>query len=156
MKLRKIYSFMLLCLSASAASQSTYDQQMPFGFCTVSSRTNSSSTYNITGGGCYEYPVPASVNASKVKILTSTGNDMRSDISNAINNDAYSVIIFDGSNGDFKISSNIGFSGKKQDPDRYKQRQTVHHMVCHGGDTQRAHQGWRARNEHKQRRRHAG
>ena len=111
MKLRKIYSFMLLCLSASAASQSTYDLQKPFGFCTVSSRTSSSSTYTITGGGCYEYPVPSSVSSSKVITLTSTGKDMRSAIESAISN--YSVIIFDGSKGDFILSSKIGMSKVK-------------------------------------------
>ena len=101
---------MVLCLSVSAMAQSTYDLQKPFGFCTVSSRTSSSSTYTVTGGGCYTYPVTG-VSESKVIILTSTGQDMRSAIDNAIKN--YSVIIFDGSNGDFKVSSNIGFSNTK-------------------------------------------
>ncbi len=101
---------MVLCLSVSAMAQSTYDLQKPFGFCTVSSRTSSSSTYTITGGGCYTYPVTG-VSESKVITLTSTGQDMKSAIKNAIDN--YSVIIFDGSNGDFKVSSNIGFSNTK-------------------------------------------
>ena len=116
MKLRKLFSVSLLLLSSATMfgdGTSSLDLNKPFGFCTVSSRTSSSSTYNITGGGCYEYPVPASVNASKVKVLTSTGENMRSTIESTIKNDAYSVIIFDGSNGDFKISSNIGFSGLK-------------------------------------------
>ena len=107
MKLRNIFSLVLLCFSASVMAQSTYDLQKPFGFCTVSSRTNSSSTYSVTGGGCYTYPVTG-VSESKIKVLTSTGEDMRSVIENAINN--YSVIVFDGSNGDFKVSSNIGFN----------------------------------------------
>ena len=101
---------MVLCLSVSAMAQSTYDLQKPFGFCTVSSRTSSSSTYTVTGGGCYTYPVTG-VSESKVITLSSTGQDMRSAIDNAIKN--YSIIIFDGSNGDFKVSSNIGFSNTK-------------------------------------------
>ena len=101
---------MVLCLSVSAMAQSTYDLQKPFGFCTVSSRTDKTSTYSITGGGCYTYPVTG-VSSSKVITLTSTGQDMKSAIKNAIDN--YSVIIFDGSNGDFKVSSNIGFSNTK-------------------------------------------
>ena len=107
MKLRNIFLLVLLCFSASVMAQSTCDLQKPFGFCTVSSRTNSSSTYSVTGGGCYTYPVTG-VSESKIKVLTSTGEDMRSVIENAINN--YSVIVFDGSNGDFKVSSNIGFN----------------------------------------------
>ena len=116
MKLHKLFSVSLLLLSSVAMfgeGTSSLDQNKPFGFCTRSSRTNSSSTYDITGGGCYEYPVPASVSASKVKVLTSTGGDMRSTIESAINNSNYSVIIFDGSNGDFKVSSIIGLSGLK-------------------------------------------
>ena len=101
---------MVLCLSVSAMAQSTYDLQKPFGFCTVSSRTDKTSTYSITGGGCYTYPVTG-VSESKVITLTSSGQDMKSAIKNAIDN--YSVIIFDGSNGDFKVSSNIGFSNTK-------------------------------------------
>ncbi len=115
MTLLKLLSFSLMLLSTAAAfggGTSSLDLGKPFGFCTLSSRT-ANTTYNITGGGCYEYPVPSSVSSSKVITLTSTGKDMRSTIESAIKNDAYSVIIFDGSNGDFKVSSNIGFSGLK-------------------------------------------
>ncbi|MBQ1650718.1 MAG: hypothetical protein II055_06265 [Prevotella sp.] len=110
MKLRNICLLMVLCLSVSAMAQSTYDLQKPFGFCTVSSRTDKTSTYSITGGGCYTYHVTG-VSSSKVITLTSSGQDMKSAIKNAIDN--YSVIIFDGSNGDFKVSSNIGLSNTK-------------------------------------------
>ena len=110
MKLRKILSLVMLTMTSAAMAQSTYDLQKPFGFCTVSSRTDKTSTYSITGGGCYTYPVTG-VSSSKVITLTSTGQDMKSAIKNAIDN--YSVIIFDGSNGDFKVSSNIGFSNTK-------------------------------------------
>ncbi len=111
MKLRNIFSFVLLAICTTALATSPYDLQKPFGFCTVSSRTSSSSTYTITGGGCYEYPVPSSVSSSKVITLTSTGKDMRSAIESAISN--YSVIIFDGSKGDFILSSKIGMSKVK-------------------------------------------
>lgn len=98
----------LLSLTASATD---YDQNAPFGFCTRSSRTNASSTYNITGGGCYTYPIPESF-SGKVIVLKSNGADMKSTIENAIKQNA--VIIFDGSNGDFIVSSNVGItaSGK--------------------------------------------
>ena len=108
MKLRLFTSLVTtLLLSLTATAQSSYDLQKPFGFCTVSSRTTNT-TYNITGGGCYGYPVTG-VDASKVKVLTSSGAgvDMKSTIQNAIKQ--YDVIIFDGSQGDFMVSSNIGF-----------------------------------------------
>lgn len=96
----------MLAVSWSAFAQSTYDQQKPFGFCTVSSRTQNT-TYSITGGGCYTYPVTG-VSSSKVITLSSTGSDMKNAIFDAIK--TYSVIIFDGSNGDFIVSSSIGLS----------------------------------------------
>jgi len=91
----------MLALSVTAAD---YDQNKPFGFCTVASRTDASNTYNVTGGGCYSYPVTG-VSSDKVITLTSTGKDMKAAITNAIKN--YSVIIFDGSKGDFIVSSII-------------------------------------------------
>lgn len=99
--------FLLVSLAVLA---NDYDQQRPFGFCTRSSRTNAASTYDVTGGGCYTYPVTG-VSADKVTTLTSTGKDMKSAIANAIKN--YSVIIFDGSQGDFLVSSKIGLSSYK-------------------------------------------
>lgn len=112
---RRLFCFLTLLLSAVTAycvetGTSSLDLNKPFGFCTLSSRT-ANTTYNITGGGCYTYPVPSSVSSSKVITLTSTGKDMRSAIESAINN--YSVIIFDGSKGDFILSSKIGMSGVK-------------------------------------------
>ena len=101
----------ILMLSLSAmADNSTYDLQEPFGFCTRSSRTDAASTYDITGGGCYQYPV-AGVSADKVITLTSTGEDMKNDITDAIKN--YDVIIFDGSKGDFIVSSTISLTSVK-------------------------------------------
>ena len=98
MRLTATLLFTMLALSVTAAD---YDQNKPFGFCTVSSRTDASNTYNVTGGGCYTYPVTG-VSSDKVITLTSTGKDMKAAITNAIKN--YSVIIFDGSKGDFIVS----------------------------------------------------
>lgn len=93
----------LLAVATVATAQSSYDQNAPFGFATRTSRTNTSATYNynVTGGGCYTYPVTG-IDASKVITLKSTGKDQLSEIQNAIKN--YSVIIFDGSNGEFVLS----------------------------------------------------
>ena len=85
-----------------------YDQNKPFGFCTRSSRTDATSTYNITGGGCYSYPIPSDFKG-KVIVLKSNGQDMKKDIQNAIKQN--DVIIFDGSDGDFMVSSNIYVEG---------------------------------------------
>ena len=85
-----------------------YDQNKPFGFCTRSSRTDAACTYNITGGGCYSYPIPNGF-AGKVVVLKSNGQDMKKDIQNAIKQN--DVIIFDGSDGDFIVSSNIYVEG---------------------------------------------
>ena len=76
-----------------------YDSNKPFGFCTRSSRTDANSTYSVTGGGCYTYPVPSDF-TGKVVVLKSNGKDMKKDIQNAIKQ--HDVIIFDGSNGDFR------------------------------------------------------
>ena len=85
-----------------------YDQNKPFGFCTRSSRTDAACTYNITGGGCYTYPIPNDFKG-KVVVLKSNGQDMKKDIQNAIKQN--DVIIFDGSDGDFIVSSNIYVEG---------------------------------------------
>lgn len=87
----------------SPAQTSSYDQQKPFGFCTRSSRT-SDSAYAVTGGGCYTYPVKG-VSSSDVVILKSNGRDMKAEIREAIMH--YRVIIFDGSEGDFYVSTTI-------------------------------------------------
>jgi pectate lyase len=95
-------AFAFTALFAVAADS---NQDKPFGFCTQSSRTDASATYNITGGGCHTYPVPEGI--TSVTVLESNGQDMKADIQNAIKQ--YDVIILDGSKGDFIVSSNIGF-----------------------------------------------
>ena len=97
----------ILAMTVVAQDLSDYDQNAPFGFCTRSSRTDATQTYDITGGGCYTYPVPASL-ADKTIVLTADGtNDMKGAIQNAIKK--YDIVILDGSKGDFIVSSNIGF-----------------------------------------------
>ena len=96
-------------LSVTALAQSTYDQNKPFGFCTVSSRTDASSTYEVTGGGWSSYPVPDDFEG-RVTVLTSDGPDadMKAKIQNGIKNNE--ILILDGSNGDFIVSSTVGCS----------------------------------------------
>lgn len=96
-------------LTDAASGEKSWDK--PFGFCTRTSRTSTASAneYNVTGGGCYTYPVPSTVSNSKVIVLKSTGQDQLKEIQNAIKN--YSVIIFDGSNGEFILSKTCGLSG---------------------------------------------
>lgn len=105
----------LLTLTATLLSMTAvadgYDLDKPFGFCTVSSRTDASSTYNITGGGVYTYPIPDGF-TGKVKPLKSNGQDMKGDIQNAIKQ--YDVVILDGADGEFIVSSNIGITASNK------------------------------------------
>ena len=93
---------------ALAVVATDYDLNKPFGFCTRSSRTDANSTYNVTGGGCYTYPIPSDF-TGKVIVLKSNGEDMKNSIQKAIKQN--DVIIFDGSNGDFIVSSNVNVKG---------------------------------------------
>ena len=103
---RQLITLVLATTSLFALAQD-FDQNMPFGFCTRSSRTNATSTYNITGGGCYTYPIPTDFDG-RVAVLTSNGQDMKNTIQNTIKQN--DVIIFDGSEGDFIVSSNVGIT----------------------------------------------
>ena len=109
--MKKCLSIIAASLLSMTASANDYDQNAPFGFCTRSSRTDASSTFDITGGGCYTYPLPADF-AGKVAILKSNGQDMKGTIQNAIKQN--DVIIFDGSNGDFIVSSNVGITASNK------------------------------------------
>ena len=102
---KNLLTSLLLALSLSALA-TDYDLNKPFGFCTVSSRTDATSTYNITGGGCYTYPVPDGFTGNVIT-LKSTGQDMKGTIQNAIKQN--DVIILDGADGDFIVSESIGF-----------------------------------------------
>ena len=81
-----------------------YDMDKPFGYCTLSHCNDATQTFDIRGGGCYSYPIPEDF-GGKVIVLQSTGNDMRNEIESAINDNQ--VIVFDGSKGDFIVSSSI-------------------------------------------------
>lgn len=104
--------YLMTCLTLAlslAATAGDYDLGKPFGFCTRSSRTDAASIYNMTGGGCYTYPVPADF-TGKVVVLKSTGDDMRKVIEKTIENEENRVVIFDGSQGDFMVSSSINIT----------------------------------------------
>lgn len=105
----------LLTLTATLLSMTAvadgYDLDKPFGFCTVSSRTDASSTYNITGGGVYTYPIPDGF-TGKATTLKSNGLDMKGDIQNAIKQN--DVVILDGADGEFIVSSNIGITASNK------------------------------------------
>ena len=106
--------FISLCAAAFALvamAQNSYDLNAPFGFCTLSSRT-AATAYDITGGGYYNYPVPD--NISGVVVLKSNGQDMKGTIQNTIKNGNNKVIIFDGSDGDFHVSSNVGITASNK------------------------------------------
>lgn len=96
----------LVAVSLPSFAQASFDQMKPFGFVTVSSRTDNTKSYDLTGGGTF---IP-DANAAGAVVLTSTGADMKSAITTAINNNK--VIILDGSKGDFIISSVINLSSK--------------------------------------------
>lgn len=105
----------LLTLTATLLSMTAvadgYDLDKPFGFCTVSSRTDASSTFNITGGGVYTYPIPDGF-TGKATTLKSNGQDMKGDIQNAIKQN--DVVILDGADGEFIVSSNIGITASNK------------------------------------------
>ena len=101
-----LLTFIVAVSGLLSYAQSSYDLNEPFGFCTRSSRTDATNTYDITGGGCYTYPIPEGF-TGKVTVLKSNGQDMKGTIQNAIKQN--DVIILDGSDGDFIVSSSIGF-----------------------------------------------
>lgn len=109
--MKRISFSLLYCLLAAVASfaQSAYDALAPFGFATCKSRTDAGSDKNITGGGCYSYPIPTDVASSKrVVTLLSNGKSMDSEIKNAITKN--DIIVFDGSAGDFILKAYVTLS----------------------------------------------
>lgn len=103
--MKKIYvtlGMMLMLVSTLCAQQSVLhdnDLNAPFGWATCSSMT-SGDDYKVTGGG-----------NTTPYVLKSTGKDMTSTIKNALKK--YSVVVFDGSEGDFLVSSTIELSSLK-------------------------------------------
>lgn len=107
-----------LVYSNASTAQSQYDQNKPFGFCTVSSRTDAASKFDISGGGGFIFENGqvkdengSAVDASKIIILKSSDVTKDDVVKNAIRN--YSIVIFDGSEGDFIISQQIVLDGQK-------------------------------------------
>ena len=103
MRLTVFYTLLAMSLTIAAAD---CDQDKPFGYCTRTSRTDAASIYQMYGGGCYTYPIPKDF-AGKVVVLKSNGQDMRKTIEDAIENSENNIIVLDGSNGDFVVSSNV-------------------------------------------------
>lgn len=100
-QIRNIALLLLLTLQQSVYAQSKYDIQKPFGFSTSISRTEAGS-FDLTGGGEYAMPIKG-----QHVTLVSTGQPMDKEISAAIKNN--SIIIFDGSKGDFIFSKILSF-----------------------------------------------
>lgn len=107
----RIFTTLTLFVLSLIASATDYDQNKPFGFCTRTSRSDASANFNVTGGGCYTYPVPETF-PRKVIILKSNGQDMKRAIENAVKQN--DVIIFDGAQGDFIVSSNVSISASNK------------------------------------------
>lgn len=84
-----------LCLTAAGAAQTMPDA--PFGWATAFSLTQGSG-YDLTGG-----------DPARTIVLQSNGFDMREDVIKAVKD--YDVVVFDGSRGDFIISSTMQFRG---------------------------------------------
>lgn len=103
--MKKIYVTLCLtlmfisALCAQPVELHANDLNAPFGWTTCSSMT-SGDDYKVTGGG-----------NSTPYVLKSTGKDMTSTIKNALKK--YSVVVFDGSEGDFLVSSTIELSSLK-------------------------------------------
>lgn len=98
--MKKILSLTLLLVASLSATAQT-DLNKPFGW------TNCTS---LTSGDDYVTKGAAALPAPKTITLTRTKDDMKSTIQNAINQ--YSIIILDGSAGDFVVSSSIGISSR--------------------------------------------
>lgn len=107
---KTIFALSLLAVTMTTAA-TDYDLNKPFGFCTVSSRTDAANTYDITGGGCYTYPIPDGFTGT-VKVLKSNGQDMKGTIQNAIKQN--NVVILDGADGDFIVSSTVGITASNK------------------------------------------
>lgn len=104
MKFLRYFSAAALALLVQTASAqlSEHDRNEPWGWCNSTSLT-SGDTYKVTGGG-------ASTSSNTIT-LKNDGSDMASKIKDAINK--YSVVILDGSAGDFTIGQSMTFSSVK-------------------------------------------
>lgn len=109
MLVRNILSLLLALLPlmsmAGSGATSHYDRQAPFGYCNMSSRTDATKTYTMTGGGAWTYPLPE---GTDMAVITSNGGDMRTAISDAIKR--HKVVVLDGSNGPLLVSTSINLT----------------------------------------------
>lgn len=96
-KISVFFIFTYIATVLSAQNISKFDLNKPFGWAICTSLTESD-YYELKGGG----------NGSNITLL-SNNKDMMVDIMNAVNK--YDIIIFDGSQGEFIISSSIRFTG---------------------------------------------
>ena len=102
---KALFTIAAIAVAVTAMAQ---DLDKPFGFCTLSSRTDGTKTYDITGGGCYTYPLPEGFTGTHTILKAKgDGQDDKAAIQNAIKQ--YDVVILDGSNGDFTVSQSISF-----------------------------------------------
>ena len=85
----------LVCLVSSAASGPM--PNTPFGWAAATSLTEGE-TYTVTGG-----------EGGRAVVLRNNGTDMREDVIKALKD--YDIIVFDGSQGEFVISSSMQFRG---------------------------------------------
>lgn len=95
---RFLHSIAIFCMAqlSMQAQLSSHDINAPFGWAVCTSMT-SGDDYELTGGG----------EGNSITLVSDGTKDMRSDIISAINN--YDVIVFDGSMGDFIVSSTMSF-----------------------------------------------
>lgn len=96
-------TILFVCLAtlfnmSADAQLAKQDLNAPFGWANCSSATNGED-YTVTGGGQSDNRIT----------LTSTGSDMRKEISDALKK--YDVIVLDGSAGDFILSSAVDMNG---------------------------------------------
>lgn len=108
MKLRNIImSVLCAALCTPSYGQSAHDRNEPFGMALCTSLEPGSETFDVTGGGVKDWPCTG-IDASRVKILQSSGKDMRAEILDAVTR--YSVVVFDGAAGDFILSKAVPMS----------------------------------------------
>lgn len=103
-----IISALLFIACLSSYGQSVHDLNAPFGMAVCSSLDSGAEEFRVTGGGVKDYPF-SGIDAGMVKTLTSTGKDMYAEVLDAVTN--HSIIVFDGSAGDFLLSKAVPLKG---------------------------------------------
>nr|CRY97908.1 hypothetical protein [uncultured prokaryote] len=84
MKLRNIImSVLCATLCTPSYGQSAHDRNEPFGMALCTSLEPGSEPFDVTGGGVKDWPCTG-IDANRVKILQSSGKDMRAEILDAV------------------------------------------------------------------------